>query len=142
MKLIPEYQERLRLGSEVHPQRGLRTLPRVSAVLAEADATYHRIAGRPLSPAFLDPRAPAISDEDSHCAVLVVNVAIQRLLEDLARFSAIVVVRVKCRDGGSRHPGCDHLRDALRPSVGNSSRSMDTLVPAGGIPASTSRSRM
>lgn len=54
----------------------------VSAVLSEADTTYLRIAGRPLSPSVLEPSGGAISDEDSHCAVLVVNVAIQRLLEE------------------------------------------------------------
>jgi acyl transferase domain-containing protein len=60
--------------------KGLAGFSAISAVLAEADATYTRIAGRRLSRAFLDPPGGVIADEDAHCAVLVVNVAVQRLL--------------------------------------------------------------
>ena len=60
--------------------KGLAKYPTVAAVLAEADAVYQNLAGRRLSTAFIDLVEGDIPDEDAHCATLIVNVAVQRLL--------------------------------------------------------------
>lgn len=60
----------------------LGAFPSLGETLDAADRAYAALCGRPLRPAFFTdhPDAYAQSDEDIHCAVFVVNVALHRLL--------------------------------------------------------------
>nr|WP_280959883.1 type I polyketide synthase [Anaeromyxobacter dehalogenans] len=60
----------------------LAAFPSLGRTLDDADRAYQALCGRPLRPSFFTdrPDAYAQSDEDIHCAVFVVNVALHRLL--------------------------------------------------------------
>ncbi|WP_152643425.1 type I polyketide synthase, partial [Anaeromyxobacter sp. PSR-1] len=60
----------------------LAAFPSLGGTLDAADRAYQALCGRPLRPSFFTdrPDAYAQSDEDIHCAVFVVNVALHRLL--------------------------------------------------------------
>ncbi len=81
----PQYPNMLRSAAEVFPELAL-TLDRV-------DRAYENICGRKLRPSFFtdDTQSYLQSDEDIHCAVFAVNVALFELLESYgARIDAVM----------------------------------------------------
>ena len=69
----------------------LTRFPRIGRTLERIDATYARIAGRPLTPAFLAEGDRAPAHEDLHCAVFAVNCAVLELLRDAGvRYDAVI----------------------------------------------------
>jgi acyl transferase domain-containing protein len=70
----PQYPNMLR--------EALSAFPSIGETLDAADRAYELLCGRPLRRSFFtdEPEGYAQSDEDIHCAVFVVNVALHRLL--------------------------------------------------------------
>ncbi len=64
-------------------REALAAFPELGETLDAVDRTYERLCGRPLRPSFFtdEPASHSQKDEDAHCAVFAVNVALFRLLQ-------------------------------------------------------------